>query len=108
RHGEEVIAHRSAHPINSEAGGPAALAGVNVRAIDGPRGQFDVASVDAAIRPLTRHAPRTRLLWVEQTSNHGGGSIWPMARIEAVTAGARPRGLATHMRGARLTDAGAP
>jgi threonine aldolase len=105
RHGEEVIAHRSAHPINSEAGGPAALAGVNVRAIDGPRGQFDVAAVEAAIRPRTRHAPRTRLLWVEQTSNHGGGSIWPMARIEAVTAVARRHGLATHMDGARLMNA---
>jgi threonine aldolase len=69
RHGEEVIAHRTAHPINSEAGGPAALAGVNVRAIDGPRGQFDVAAVEAAIRPLSRYAPRTRLVWVEQTSN---------------------------------------
>ena len=105
RHGEEVIAHRSAHPINSEAGGPAALAGVNVRAIDGPRGQFDGAAVEAAIRPRTRHAPRTRLLWVEQTSNHGGGSIWPMARIEAVTGVARRHGLATHMDGARLMNA---
>jgi threonine aldolase len=105
RHGEEVIAHRSAHPINSEAGGPAALAGVNVRAIEGPRGQFDAAAVEAAIRPRTRHAPRTRLLWVEQTSNHGGGSIWPMARIEAVTAVARRHGLATHMDGARLMNA---
>src|SRR4029450_6258734 len=105
RHGEEVIAHRTAHPINSEAGGPAALAGVNVRAIDGPRGQFDAAAVEAAIRPRTRHAPRTRLLWVEQTSNHGGASIWPMARIEAVTAVARRHGLATHMDGARLMNA---
>jgi threonine aldolase len=105
RHGEEVIAHRTAHPINSEAGGPAALAGVNVRAIDGPRGQFDVAAVEAAIRPRSRYAPRTRLLWVEQTSNHGGGSIWPLARIDAVTAVARQHGLATHMDGARLMNA---
>src|SRR5216683_2870276 len=36
RPGEEVIAHHTAHPINSETGGPAALAGVDVRAIDGP------------------------------------------------------------------------
>src|SRR4029450_4105649 len=80
RHGEEVIAHRSAHPLNSEAGGPAAVAGVNVRAIEGPRGQFDAAAVEAAIRPRTRHAPRTRLLWVEQTSNHGSGSNRAYAR----------------------------
>ena len=30
RPGDEMIAHRTAHPIHFEAGGPAALAGVNV------------------------------------------------------------------------------
>src|SRR5881628_1175216 len=105
RPGEEVIAHHTAHPINSETGGPAALAGVNVRAIDGPWGQFDAAAVEAAVRPSSRYAPRTRLLWVEQTSNHGGGSVWSLARLEAVTAAARRHGLATHMDGARLMNA---
>src|ERR671938_558789 len=33
RPGDEMLAHRTAHPINSETGGPAALAGVNTRAI---------------------------------------------------------------------------
>jgi len=105
RPGEEVIAHHTAHPINSESGGPAALAGVNMRQIDGPRGQFDAAAVEAAVRPLSRHAPRTRLLWVEQTSNRGSGSVWPLSRIEAVTAAARRHNLATHMDGARLLNA---
>jgi threonine aldolase len=105
RPGEEVIAHHTAHPINSEGGGPAALAGVNMRQIDGPRGQFDAAAVAAAVRPLSRYAPRTRLLWVEQTSNRGGGSVWPLSRIEAVTAAARRHSLATHMDGARLLNA---
>src|SRR5437667_51342 len=49
RPGEEVIAHHTAHPIHFETGGPAALAGVNVRAVDGPRGQFDAAAVEAAV-----------------------------------------------------------
>jgi threonine aldolase len=105
RPGEEVIAHRTAHPIHFETGGPGALAGVNMRPIDGPRGQFDVDAVEEAVRPAFRHFPRTRLLWVEQTSNLGGGSIWPLARIEAVTAAARRHGLATHLDGARLMNA---
>jgi len=105
RPGEEVIAHHTAHPINFETGGPGALAGANMRAIDGPRGQFDAAAVEAAVRPNSRYAPRTRLLWVEQTSNHGGGSVWSLARLEAVTAAARRHGLATHMDGARLMNA---
>src|SRR5713101_8452254 len=105
RPGEEVIAHHTAHPINSESGGPAALAGVNMRQIDGPRGQFDADAVEAAVRPLSCHAPRTRLLWVEQTSNRGSGSVWPLASIETVTAAARRHNLATHMDGARLMNA---
>jgi len=105
RPGQEVIAHHTAHPIHFETGGPGALAGVNMRSIDGPRGQFDAAAVEAAVRPPFRHFPRTRLVWVEQTSNLGGGSVWPLARIEAVTAVARRHGLATHLDGARLMNA---
>jgi threonine aldolase len=105
RPGDEMIAHRTAHPIHFESGGPAALAGVNTRAIDGPRGQFDVGAAEEAIRPDNRYFPRSRLLWVEQTSNLGGGSIWPVARVEAVTALARRHGLATHLDGARLMNA---
>ena len=105
RPGDEMIIHRTAHPIHYEAGGPAALAGVNVSALDGARGQYDENAVAAAIRPDSRYMPKTRLLWVEQTSNLGGGSIWPLARIAAVTDVARRHGLRTHLDGARLMNA---
>ena len=105
RPGDEMIGHRTAHPLHFEAGGPAALAGVNARTIDGPRGQYDVEAVRAAIRPAWREMPRSRLLWVEQTCNLGGGSIWPLEQIEAVTGVAREHGLATHLDGARLFNA---
>src|SRR5206468_12955133 len=105
RPGEEMLAHKSAHPIHFETGGPAALAGVNVQSLEGPRGQYDVATLEAAIRPDSRHMPRSRLVWIEQTSNLGGGSIWPLETVRAVAAAARARGLTTHMDGARLMNA---
>jgi threonine aldolase len=105
RPGDEMLAHRTAHPIHFETGGPAALAGVNVSALDGPRGQFDVATAAAAIRAPGRYSPRSRLLWVEQTSNLGGGSVWPLATLRGVGDLARVRGLASHMDGARLMNA---
>jgi len=105
RPGEEMLAHKTAHPIHFETGGPAALAGVNVQSLDGPRGQYDVATLEAAIRPDNRHMPRSRLVWIEQTSNLGGGSIWPLEAVRAVTGVARGRGLSTHMDGARLMNA---
>jgi threonine aldolase len=105
RPGEEMLAHHTAHPIHFESGGPAALAGVNVRPLDGPRGQFDAATLENGIRPDSRHFPRSRLVWVEQTSNLGGGSIWPLERVGTVTEVARRHRLATHLDGARLLNA---
>jgi threonine aldolase len=105
RPGEEMLAHRTAHPIHFESGGPAALAGVNVRPLDGPRGQFDSEALEAGIRPNFRHYPRSRLVWVEQTSNLGGGAIWPLERVRAVTDVARRHRLAAHLDGARLLNA---
>src|SRR5499426_1075344 len=105
RPGDEMLAHRTAHPIHFEGGGPAALAGVNVRALDGPRGQYDADAAAEAIRPENRYMPKSRLVWVEQTSNLGGGSIWPLDRVRAVTDVARRHRLATHLDGARLMNA---
>jgi threonine aldolase len=42
---------------------------------------------------------------VEQTSNLGGGAIWPLARIAAVTEVARRHHMRTHLDGARLMNA---
>jgi threonine aldolase len=105
RPGEEVLAHRTAHAIHYESGGPAALAGVMLGQLDGPRGQYDVATLEAAIQGSFRLSPRSRLVWVEQTSNRGGGSIWPIEQVRAVTEAARSHGLATHLDGARLFNA---
>ena len=105
RPGDEMLAHRTAHPIHFEGGGPAALAGVNVGVLDGPRGQFDAAAVDGAVHPASRYMPRTRLLWVEQTSNLGGGSVWPLERIQSVVAAGRRHHLLAHLDGARLLNA---
>jgi len=39
---------------------------------------------------------------LENTHNLGGGSIYPLDRLDAVTAAARQAGLAVHLDGARL------
>jgi threonine aldolase len=105
RHGEEIIVDRTGHAVDSESGGPAALAGAMLRTIDGDRGIFTAEQVEAAIRPPNRHSPRTRLVSVENTSNFGGGSVWPLATLDAVCAMAERHGLATHLDGARLMNA---
>ena len=105
RPGDEVLAHRHAHIITSEGGGPGALAGVMVTGLDGARGMFDVSTLQAAFREKRRHSPPQTLLEVEQTANFGGGAVWPIERLNAVLGAAHEQGMATHMDGARLMNA---
>lgn len=105
RPGDEVLLDRTAHPLNSEAGGPAVLAGAIVQGLPGNRGVFTAEQVKAAVRPITRYQPKTRLVSVEQTANMGGGTIWPLQTIQDVCSAARQHRLLTHMDGARLFNA---
>ena len=102
---DEIIAEQSCHIINSEAGGPAAINGVMVRQIQGENGVFTGDQVLGSLRPASRYSPRSALLCVEQTANFGGGTIWPLQKLEDVTTVAKDAGLATHMDGARLLNA---
>jgi threonine aldolase len=104
--GDEVLLDRTAHPVNSEAGGPAQLAGLMVKVLEGERGVFTGAQVEAAVRPEgNRYMPRSRLVCVEQTSNLGGGTVWPLSVVRDVLEVGARFGLRTHLDGARLMNA---
>ena len=105
RPGDEVILERHSHPIIAEAGGPAWNAGLMIHALDGDGGIFGGDQVRAAIRPDSRYMPRSRVVSVEQTTNMGGGRVWPLAAVQDVLAAAREHDLRTHMDGARLMNA---
>ena len=103
--GDEVICEDSCHILNFETGGPGAISGVMIKALHGQNGVFDPEQVRAAIRPNSRYMPKSTLLCVEQTANLGGGAIWPLKKLKAVTAVAKEAGLSTHLDGARLMNA---
>jgi threonine aldolase len=104
--GDEMIVDRTAHPVNSEAGGPAHLSGAMIRTLDGESGIFTPEQLEQAIRvPASRYTPRSRLVCVEQTSNLGGGRIWPLDTIRAMLGVARRHDLRAHLDGARLLNA---
>jgi threonine aldolase len=103
--GDKVILDESAHIFTSEAGGPAVLSGVMSHTLRGTRGVFSADQVEAAIGGKGPHSARARLLSVEQTSNLGGGSVWPQERLREVVEAARRQGMRTHMDGARLLNA---
>lgn len=105
RPGDEILAHATAHILSAEGGAPAALAGVQITAVPGERGQFTPAALRSAIRAISRNSPPQRLVAVEQTSNLGGGCVWPLDTLAEVASLAHEHGLATHMDGARLLNA---
>jgi threonine aldolase len=104
--GDELLLDRTAHPIIAEAGGPAAVSGAMIRALDGEGGIFTAEQLEEALRPAgDRYSPRSRLVNVEQTTNMGGGRVWPLETIRSVLGVAREHGLRAHLDGARLMNA---
>jgi threonine aldolase len=104
--GEEVLLDRTAHPLIAEAGGPAAVSGAVLSPLDGDGGIFTAEQLEHAIHPPgDRYGPRSRLVSVEQTTNMGGGRVWPLERIREVLLVARHHGLRAHLDGARLMNA---
>ena len=104
--GDEAILHRTSHPVNYEAGSPAAISHAMTRQLDGEGGMFTAERLAAAIRPEgDRYGPRSRLVSVEQTTNVGGGRVWRLEQVREVLEVARAHHLRAHLDGARLMNA---
>src|ERR1700726_2931864 len=103
--GDEMLCEATCHIYNYEAGGPAVLSGVTSRCIEGDYGVLDVTQLDGKIRGPNDHLVRTRLVCLENTHNRGGGRVYPIEKIQAISAWTHANGLALHLDGARLWNA---
>jgi len=103
--GDEVIVESSSHLIRYEGGSASALSQVQLNCVPGERGLLALESVQTALRPQDVHNPLTTLLCLEQTHNAGGGTVYPLETITALTSWAKEQGLACHLDGARLFNA---
>ena len=109
RPADALIADGMAHIIRAESAGVAFSSGVLIEGISTKRGIFTPDDLCQALQRLrtapSPYGPTARLVCVEQTHNFGGGSIWSLAELAAVSEAARAEGLAVHMDGARLMNA---
>ncbi len=105
RPGDEILLESTSHIYIWEAGGPAVLSGATCRTIDGTFGILSPAQLDGKIRPDDQHAVRTRLVCLENTHNRGGGTVYPLETVRAISRWAKANGLAMHLDGARLWNA---
>lgn len=105
RPGDEIVCAANAHVFGSEAAGVAAVAGAQFRTVETETGVFSAAAAAALLRPRKPRSPRSRVIAVEQTSNRGGGAVWPVEVLGDLVALAKRENLILHMDGARLMNA---
>ncbi len=105
RPGDEVILDAQAHVVLYEVGGTAAVAGVQLKTLDGPDAVPDADTLRAAIRDSNIHFPVSRLLCVENTHNRRGGLVTDGERVADAAGVAHAAGLRVHCDGARLFNA---
>jgi threonine aldolase len=105
RPGDELLCSTTSHVYVWEAGGIARHSGVTARTFEGDFGLLSVDDLKDAIRPDDVHYVRTRLVWLENTHNRGGGRIQSLTSIGSIRHWARENRLAMHLDGARLMNA---
>src|SRR5690625_1775233 len=103
--GDEMILEQDSHLFYYEAGGIAALAGVQTRTLKGVRGQMAISDIEASIREDDIHLPKTALISIENTHNRGGGVVLPIDYMDEVYQLAQSHRVPVHLDGARIFNA---
>jgi threonine aldolase len=106
--GDEIIMGNLSHTFLFEAGGVAALGGIQPHTIpnqsDGTLTQEDIL---AAIRADDAHMPHTRLIALENTHNRCGGASLSAEYTQSIGELAKEHNLLLHIDGARIFNAAA-
>ncbi len=102
---DEIICDKMCHIYNYETGGWAFHSGVSVRLTNGHLGRMTPTDIEECILPDYDWYPNTRLVCIENSVNKGGGSIYTLDEMKAISAFCKSKNLPLHMDGARLFNA---
>ena len=106
--GDEIIMGNLAHTFLYEAGGVAALGGIQPHTIPNqPDGTLAPEDILAAIRGNDAHMPPTRLIALENTHNRCGGAALSVEYTQSIGELAKEHDLLLHLDGARIFNAAA-
>lgn len=106
--GDEIIAEESSHLYLYEGGGYAALSGCSIALVPGSRGILEPEEVQKRIRKSAgsrSHYPNASLVCLENTSNRGGGTCYPVEVLDEICRLSREADCRLHLDGARLFNA---
>lgn len=104
--GQEVICESSGHIYGYEMGSMSALGGVLPRLVPATDGILKWEAISAAIREKVYYRPQTALICLENTHNMAGGTVYPTALANEICDRAHDAGIAVHLDGARIFNAG--
>lgn len=106
RPGDLVILDKTAHPVTKSSGLISGLAHAQPYLVEGEQGIFSAKQIEPIISaPRGYNTPCPRVVSIEQTTNFGGGAIWPLKTIDEVCSLAHSYDVFTHMDGAHLLNA---
>ncbi|HWB63772.1 MAG TPA: beta-eliminating lyase-related protein, partial [Chitinophagales bacterium] len=82
---DEIICDKICHIYNYETGGWAFHSGVSIRLTEGERGIMNVKQIEELILPDFDWLPNTRMVAIENTVNKGGGSVYTIEQMKAIS-----------------------
>lgn len=103
--GDEVICDATAHIYNYEGGGIASNSGVQVKLIQGERGQISAQQVIESINPVYDWLTQTSLVCIENTGNKAGGNYYSLKQMQELSEICKKYNLRYHLDGARIFNA---
>jgi threonine aldolase len=106
--GTEVLVEEGSHTYNYELAAMSAWSGVMPRVLRGDRGMLSPEQVEEAIAPEdVYHLARATLLLLENSHNHGGGTVMENERKDRLLSVAGRHRIRCHLDGARIFNAAA-
>lgn len=104
--GDQIICDKFSHIHLYESGGASFNSGVNFNLLDGTRGKITAAQVKEGINdPEFYHAPLSKMVGIENTTNKGGGACYEITELEKIKEVCLAHNLKYHLDGARLWNA---
>jgi threonine aldolase len=104
--GTEVMMHDMAHTYRTELSGISAVAGAKPLLISGERGILRRKNMEKFINQRAiYYMERTAAIFIENTHNFCGGTVYSAAELDEVALFAQEYKLALHMDGARVFNA---
>src|ERR1700733_9781503 len=102
---DEIICDKICHIYNYETGGWAFHSGVSIRLTNGDNGRMTVPQIEELIQPDFDWLPNSKMVAIENTVNKGGGSVYTLEAMKAISDFCRSKKLIIHLDGARIFNA---